>query len=710
MRKFAFLLLTVLCFLITALTPSDAQAEASSNQPKKVKSGYVIYKGFQEGRGDEPKSGYGYEYLQQLAYYANWQYDYVYGNFGELLEKLKKGEIDVMGNVSYTPKRAESISFPLEEQGREYYYLYVREGRTDIKFEDPATISGKTIGVNKGSVQEEYLRKWLQENRIEANIIPYSNGNLRNQDAINGVIDLNVAPPVMDSNKVKQHLRSIGKIGFSSYYVAVNKNRPDLLQDLNMAHSKILQADRFYNDRIYLKYYGDTAVTLSDLDKTNLTWLASKNNPFTVGYVEGFLPYADSDDNKNDLVGILAVYREHMRRRYDIDIQTKGYSDYEEIRKALAKGEVDAIYPFYCNYWTAESNGLMVTEPLTDGFLVLLYKDFYDVHTRNVIAVSKQSPMQKYYIRANYPNAKVYEVDTLENCIKAVLDGKANCTVMSSDTYYAYRNTLDGMEDLNIITTGFEVPVGFAVQGGNREAFSFIRKSMTGLSYSDISKSMIEGGYAIPEPSLTHFLRRHIYMVMLSGFLLTLLLAGFGMHYVMTKRREATLCQYNLELNKKIYIDFATGLPNKNKCEEMLAAAGPITEPTACFMFDLNDLKVVNDTQGHEMGDMMIYSFANLLRQVVPCQYFIGRFGGDEFIMIAEHISGKREIKDLLRDIDELISFYNKNNKDFQLSYSSGYAFSEEHKGATLAELLHFADDAMYANKKAFKAKRDKGH
>ena len=113
MRKFAFLLLTVLCFLITALTPYDAQAEASSNQPKKVKAGYVIYKGFQEGRGDEPKSGYGYEYLQQLAYYANWQYDYVYGNFGELLEKLKKGEIDVMGNVSYTPKRAESISFPL---------------------------------------------------------------------------------------------------------------------------------------------------------------------------------------------------------------------------------------------------------------------------------------------------------------------------------------------------------------------------------------------------------------------------------------------------------------------------------------------------------------------------------------------------------------------------------------------------------------------
>ena len=210
----------------------------------------------------------------------------------------------------------------------------------------------------------------------------------------------------------------------------------------------------------------------------------------------------------------------------------------------------------------------------------------------------------------------------------------------------------------------------------------------------------------MPEPSLTQFLRRHIYLTLFSGILLALILAGFGMHYVMTKRREAKLCQYNLELNKKIYVDFATGLHNKNKCEEMLAVPGPLKQPTACFMFDLNDLKVVNDTQGHEMGDMMIYSFANLLRQVVPCQYFIGRFGGDEFIMIAEGISGKREIKSLLQDVEELIQFYNKNNKEFQLSYSAGYAYSEDHKGVTMAELLHMADEDMYDNKKAFKAKR----
>lgn len=703
MRRCVIIAITMLCILLNVVCAIDAQA--AEQKPKTVRVGYVIYKGFQEGRGDEAKSGYGYEFLQQLAYYANWKYEYVYGNFGELLEKLKKGEIDVMGNVSYTPERAQSISYPLEEQGREYYYIYIRDDRTDLKFTEPATFSGKSIGVNKGSIQEVYLRQWLDKNGVQAHIIPYANGNQRNRDAIDGVIDANVAPPLMDSNKVKQRLRSIGKLGYSSYYVAVNKQRPDLLQDVNFAHQRILQADRFYNERIYLKYYGDSSVTLSGLDKTDLAWLKGKQSPFTVGYVQGFLPYADWDEDKRNLMGILAVYKEHMARRYNIDIATKRFANYEEIRRALAHGEVDAIYPFYCHYWTAESNDLMVTEPLTTSFMVLLYKGYYDVHTSNIIAVAKQSPMQKYYLKANFPNSKVHEVDTLEDCIKAVLDENANCTVMSSDTYYAYRSSLEGMEDCNIITTGFEVPVGFAVQSGNREAFSFMRKSITGLNYGDISKSMIEDGYAVPEPTLRQFLRRHLYLVMFGGFVLTLLLAGFGMHYVMTKRREASLCQYNLELNKKIYVDFATGLPNKNKCEEMLATPGPITKPTACFMFDLNDLKVVNDSLGHEMGDMMIYSFAKLLRQVVPCEYFVGRFGGDEFILIAEGITGKREIKAVLADIEELIEFYNKNNKEFKLSYSSGYAYSEDHKGVTMAELLHLADENMYANKKAFKAK-----
>ena len=96
-------------------------AEPEDNELKTVRVGYLIYDGFQEGEGDEPKSGYGYEYLQQIAYFSGWKYEYVNGSFSDLLEMLKDGEIDIMGNISYTEERARYIDYATEEQGREYY-------------------------------------------------------------------------------------------------------------------------------------------------------------------------------------------------------------------------------------------------------------------------------------------------------------------------------------------------------------------------------------------------------------------------------------------------------------------------------------------------------------------------------------------------------------------------------------------------------------
>lgn len=92
------------------------------------------------------------------------------------------------------------------------------------------------------------------------------------------------------------------------------------------------------------------------------------------------------------------------------------------------------------------------------------------------------------------------------------------------------------------------------------------------------------------------------------------------------------IARSNRALEKKAYIDVHTGLPNKSRCEEILNDTKVICETTACMMFDLNNLKVVNDTKGHSAGDQLIFDFAQLLRQVIPEKDFVGRYGGDEFM------------------------------------------------------------------------------
>ena len=106
----------------------------------------------------------------------------------------------------------------------------------------------------------------------------------------------------------------------------------------------------------------------------------------------------------------------------------------------------------------------------------------------------------------------------------------------------------------------------------------------------------------------------------------------------------------NRVLRQKVYLDEATGLPNKNKCEEILGSVEPLTdrEPTAVMVFDLNNLRVINNRQGHERGDQYIRSFAEQLRAALPEKYFVGRDGGDEFIAVLKQVDHE-QVKDCLQ-------------------------------------------------------------
>lgn len=174
------------------------------------------------------------------------------------------------------------------------------------------------------------------------------------------------------------------------------------------------------------------------------------------------------------------------------------------------------------------------------------------------------------------------------------------------DTYYAYRNEFDNLSDLNISNTGYEVPVSLVTRRDDVQMYSFLKKGLASIKNQDIHEALIVNGYANPEMNVRQFLQKHVILVILVLAVVIALILLLFIYYVISRRKERRLSESNNELNEKAYIDLATGLPNKNKCEEMMSSHLKISKPTACFMLDLNDLKKVNDTLGHEMGDIMI--------------------------------------------------------------------------------------------------------
>ena len=161
----------------------------------------------------------------------------------------------------------------------------------------------------------------------------------------------------------------------------------------------------------------------------------------------------------------------------------------------------------------------------------------------------------------------------------------------------------------------------------------------------------------------------------------------------------------NKQLEKQAFLDLHTGLPNKSKCEEIFRTSQFITDSTACIMFDLNNLKKVNDILGHSVGDQLILNFARLLRNAVPSNDFVGRYGGDEFIAVIYNTT-KDEVTDILRQLDKEISEFNELGKAFKISYAHGCAFSSDYENCTLRTLFDKADKNMYNNKQAEKAGR----
>ena len=126
----------IICISIVLMQPLFVRADVPESADSAVEItedtvlvGYYDKSKFQEGaRKGAVKSGYGYEYLQKIASITGWNYGYVYGTRTELLEKLRKGEIDVLAGIGEQDVMAEDEAgffLPDYPMVRENYYFYV---------------------------------------------------------------------------------------------------------------------------------------------------------------------------------------------------------------------------------------------------------------------------------------------------------------------------------------------------------------------------------------------------------------------------------------------------------------------------------------------------------------------------------------------------------------------------------------------------------
>ena len=420
------MLLFVPVFAYASEIKSDGKTtQAMKEENKTVRVGYFPYANFQEGGYGEHKQGAGYEYLQKISYITGWKYEYVYGSFKECLDMLADGEIDLLGSVSYTPERAESIDYSTYAEGTERYWIYTREEHANLADGDLKQMNGCRIGATDGSYQKELLEKWLDSNQIQAEVVGCKDYDEMIEKLDADELDALVVPAL----SVNSDFIAIANIGAGDCYFGVSKSRPDLLEELNSALEEINNTETDYSSKLYARYEGKAVINYA-LNKEEKQWLDAHENTICVGYLKDNLPFCGEENGK--LTGILGTVLDTVQEKYKITIKAVPCSTGEQMNEALQSGEIDIAGPIIQDLYTQEQFQVILTDEIFDITPVVIYKGNEYRSSLSTIAATDTSLYSELMVSFLFPDAEIKQYDTQEECLEAVANGKAGATVIPS--------------------------------------------------------------------------------------------------------------------------------------------------------------------------------------------------------------------------------------------------------------------------------------
>ncbi len=457
-------ILCVLNFAIIVPDKGTTMAEARENKVVKVgwyESAYCYTDRF--GR----KTGMAYEYQQKIASYTGWTYEYVEGTWPELLQKLERGEIDLLSDVSYTPERATMMHFSSLPMGTESYYIFVKAGNAYMSLDNISSFEGKKFLVDKGSLMEDLVQEWAADNGIEIEILE----NVASSPDIcigwlnHGDVDAYVT---MDTYGKSDICSPVCKIGSSDFFFGIGKDRTDLVKEINHAMTEIQNEDPFYNQRMYQKHIWSVNID-SFLTDEELEWVANKGT-IRVGYRDNYMPFCT--DENGELSGALKECLEKVSgsmKNGDIVFEAIPYATTEESLVALNNGEVDVVFPVSMSPYDSENAGVFVTDPIMNTVIYAVVKpgsnSIFDRRT-NTVALLAGNVNFDNFVKDYFPDWMVVWYPTLDEVYASVDRGNADCAMVNGNRINKTEE-LRKKYGLSILSTGEDIGFSFAIRRDN---------------------------------------------------------------------------------------------------------------------------------------------------------------------------------------------------------------------------------------------------
>lgn len=498
------------------------------------------------------RRGYGYELMQKIAGYTGWTFEYVTCDWSNCFEKLENGEIDIMGDISYTDERAEKMLYSDMPMGEEKYILYADLEASGIRPSDLSTINGRHVGALLGSKTEMMLTAWEKKHGIET-----THSNTPNFDEVNRKLaahEIDCFVSLEQPFWKERGISRIDMIGKSDIYFVINKNRADIKKELDEGMRQLEEDDPFFLADLYKQYFSFDIKPVLTGEEQN--WV-NEHGAIRIGYLKDEPGISVKDPVTGKKGGVLYDYMEYADDclgNQQLDFEPIEMESRAALREALQTGKIDMIFTV-SNPNAGEEKGIAFTNTAwTYNLFAVTEKKPFEEMAANRVAILKDNLPVRRQIEYYYPQWTIIPCRSVEEARNKTVRGEADCFVTGARqaVKYTERNALYS------IPLSRPLEISFGVKSGQPQLLAVLNKTLKAMPIGMLSSSFSMHENAKHKVTLEDYIKDNLLLFSASFLLVTLLILSIFI-LLLQKARKAERAARSAagkakDLNEKLQI------------------------------------------------------------------------------------------------------------------------------------------------------------
>lgn len=501
-------------------TETDSVTDRALDQEQhRVRVGFFAFDGYHMVDSQGRRSGYGYDYLQYLARYTSFDYEYVgYDkSWKEMKNMLENGEIDILTSARRTPERLGRFDFSDQPIGSSACILTVKAGDNRYMTDDYTQLDGIRIGLLEGNSRNESLEQFARENGFSYEPVYYE-CSLEMEAALKAGEKIDA---IMTSSLRKiQGEWIIASFDNTPFYVMVKKGNQQLLNQINSAIAQLQIDHKDLDSILFERYYtadnGDE-IAFTAQERAYIKEFQESGNKVSVTINSGREPVSYFADG--EARGIIPEIAREVLRRTGLPYELINTPPTVDARDLLRSGEADVRFDGISDFNYAEHNGLLVTDPYLELPLsCVMLRNF--AGEPSSVAVIRNSDVVEEYVQRVYDETDITRYDSADECLDAVISGRQDAAFFQ--TYIAQRlvNADVGSRLRDQLVPGYGMSFAVSVDRDNNLLFSIMDKAVFSLSTEEINQIVLEQtSHLSREISLLGYLYQHpsLWIALLGG-------------------------------------------------------------------------------------------------------------------------------------------------------------------------------------------------